>query len=40
LEHSANWPLSGILGARSLKITGLSGETTSNGHLRPTIDCG
>jgi hypothetical protein len=25
LEHSANWPLSGFLSARSLKFTGLSG---------------
>jgi hypothetical protein len=25
-EHSANWLLSGFLGARPLKITGLSGE--------------
>jgi hypothetical protein len=25
LERSANWPLSGILGARPLKFTGLSG---------------
>jgi hypothetical protein len=46
LEHFANWPLSGFLSARSLKITGLSGEPPdclvrqkSNDHLRPMVDC-
>jgi hypothetical protein len=39
LEHSANWLLSGFLSARPLKIIGQSGETTSNGQLRSTVDC-
>jgi hypothetical protein len=41
LEHSVNWPLSGILSAPQLKITGLSGMPSdcpmnpqSNGRLR------
>ena len=34
LACPANWPLSGILSAPRLKITGLSGEPTSNDHLR------
>jgi acetyl esterase/lipase len=45
-EHSANWPLSGFLGARPLKYTGLSGVPPdclviqqSNDHLRPMVDC-
>jgi hypothetical protein len=39
LEHSANWLLLGFLSAPPLTITRLSGETTSNGQLRPTVDC-
>jgi hypothetical protein len=38
LEHLANWLLSGFISARPLKITGLSGKTTSNGQHRPTVD--
>jgi hypothetical protein len=34
LASPTNWPLSGILRAPCLKITGLSGKPTSNGHLR------
>jgi hypothetical protein len=39
LEHFANWPLSRNQSAPRIKITELSDETTSNGHIRPTVDC-
>jgi hypothetical protein len=39
LEHSANWPLSGFLSARPLKITGLSDETIEQRSTSPTVNC-
>jgi hypothetical protein len=46
LKHLANWPLSGFLRARPLKLIKLSGapldypvRQRSNGQLRPTVDC-
>jgi hypothetical protein len=40
LEDSANWLLSGFLGARLLKIIGLSGGPSMQRSTPPTVDCG
>jgi hypothetical protein len=40
LKRSANWPLSGILGAHPLKIIGLSSVQSDCPVSGATVDCG